>query len=249
MLQEAGFQSRLQTGSNGRPSALLHLRMHRTAVLIPLFLVLVIIGLSLWAIAQLQPILAAASWADRSSPSGESFQASALPGNRHKTVLSPVFTPEVRHWETEIYAWSEAFQLDPNLVALVMQIESCGHPNVVSHAGAMGLFQVMPFHFGASEDPLDPQVNATRGLSYLARSLELAQGRIDLALAGYNGGHGVIHRDPSTWPAETLRYVKWGSGIFRDLKHEDGRSPTLEAWLQAGGRSLCGQAASAQASR
>src|SRR5688572_11990822 len=41
-------------------------------------------------------------------------------------TLSTVFTPEVLHWQDKIVAWSAAFNLDPNLAATVMQIESCG---------------------------------------------------------------------------------------------------------------------------
>ena len=40
--------------------------------------------------------------------------------------ISLLFTPEVQYWGEEILAWSETYQLDPNLVATVMQIESCG---------------------------------------------------------------------------------------------------------------------------
>jgi hypothetical protein len=156
--------------------------------------------------------------------------------------ISPVFTPQVRTWSVEISRWAVEFDLDPNLIALVMQIESCGHPRVHSSAGALGLFQVMPFHFTKGEDPLDPQTNARRGLSYLARSLDLSNGQIDLALAGYNGGHGVIDRDPNTWAPETRRYVQWGTGILEDISKGERRSAQLDAWLAAGGVNLCQRA-------
>ena len=157
-------------------------------------------------------------------------------------TISPIFTPQIRTWSAEISHWAVEFGLDPNLIALVMQIESCGHPRVRSSAGALGLFQVMPFHFQEGEDPLDPQTNARRGLSYLARSLDLSDGQIDLALAGYNGGHGVIDRDPNTWAPETRRYVQWGMGIIEDISRGELRSPQLDAWLAAGGANLCRQA-------
>ena len=37
--------------------------------------------------------------------------------------------------------------LDPDIIATIIQIESCGNPAARSTAGAQGLFQVMPFHF------------------------------------------------------------------------------------------------------
>ena len=74
--------------------------------------------------------------------------------------IAPLFTPEVQAWEAQILAWSEKYQLDPNLVATVMQIESCGYIQARSGAGAMGLFQVMPYHFQEGEDPYHPATNA-----------------------------------------------------------------------------------------
>jgi len=160
-------------------------------------------------------------------------------------TLSRAFTPEVQAWAPAIQRWSAAYGLDPNLVATVMQIESCGHPTAVSSAGARGLFQVMPFHFAPGEDPLDPDTNALRGLSYLAGSFDLAQGRLDLALAGYNGGHGVISRPPAAWPTETQRYAYWGTGILADIETGAVTSPRLQQWLEAGGASLCRRAGEA----
>lgn len=154
-----------------------------------------------------------------------------------------LFTPEVRRWSSHIERWATEYGLPPELVATVMQIESCGAPGVHSPAGAAGLFQVMPFHFEENEDPLDVETNAARGLSYLAAGLDLAGGRTDLALAGYNGGHGLIGRDPATWPDQAQRYVRWGSGILNDAAQGRSSSPTLQAWLEAGGAQLCQRAA------
>lgn len=156
--------------------------------------------------------------------------------------LAEIFTPEVLYWRSDILRWAHEYGLDPNLIATVMQIESCGHPEVSSSAGALGLFQVMPFHFGSDEDPLDPETNARRGLAYLARSVDLSAGRPDLALAGYNGGHGQIQRSPTQWPDETQRYVAWGFGILGDIADGKAESVVLQDWLDAGGESLCARA-------
>jgi soluble lytic murein transglycosylase-like protein len=124
----------------------------------------------------------------------------------------------------------------------VMQIESCGDPRAVSWAEAMGLFQVMPYHFTASDNPYDPDTNALRGLDYLRRSFEAAQGDPCLALAGYNGGIGVIQWPESEWARETQRYVYWGSGIFTDALNGAIESQHLQEWLVTNGESLCRQA-------
>ena len=177
--------------------------------------------------------------------SGMRYIVNTLPAfeQSEAQTISPVFTPEVQHWSRKIAAWSAAYQLDPNLVATVMQIESCGMPSAVSSAGAQGLFQVMPFHFTPEENMQDPDTNANRGLAYLALGLARAGGNVGLALAGYNGGHSLIGRDYSLWPAETQRYRYWGTGIYQDAASGQAASPRLQEWLEAGGAGLCARAA------
>ncbi len=169
-------------------------------------------------------------------------QTSQTPASQSQTGnLSPVFTQEVSFWSQSILRWASASTLDPNLVATIMQIESCGNPFARSRAGAMGLFQVMPYHFYTADDPYDPDTNAARGLDYLKRSLAAANQDVRLALAGYNGGIGVISRLEWTWPAETVRYAYWGSGIYTDAVSGATQSSRLNEWLSAGGTGLCNQ--------
>lgn len=156
--------------------------------------------------------------------------------------ISPIFRVEVRHWADSISRWAAAAGVDPNLAATVMQIESCGDPRATSSAGAMGLFQVMPFHFRALENPYDPDTNATRGLAYLARSLAAGNGDPRLALAGYNGGIGVIPRGEWTWSAQTKRYVQYGAPIYEDARSGLSSSVALNQWYERYGVSLCRQA-------
>lgn len=160
-----------------------------------------------------------------------------------RSKIAPLFTPEIQHWGEDITVWSNNWGLDPNLVATVMQIESCGDPRAVSSVGAMGLFQVMPFHFVSGEDPYKPGTNATRGLTFLKQALEARGGDIRLALAGYNGGITGAKRPESAWPDEMIRYVYWGTGIYADAKNGEAHSNRLDEWLGRGGASLCAQAA------
>jgi hypothetical protein len=163
--------------------------------------------------------------------------------------LSPVFTPEVQYWAPYILRWAEQYNIEANILATVIQIESCGDWQVASVAGAQGLFQVMPFHFQEGEDMLDPETNALRGVNYLLGGLELADGHIGLAMAGYNGGWGVIGRGWDGWYNETRRYYIWGSGIYMDALagKSTETSEALQNWLNAGGVRLCQQASMRQA--
>jgi soluble lytic murein transglycosylase-like protein len=155
--------------------------------------------------------------------------------------IAPFFTPEVQFWEDHIMAWSEEYNLDPDLIATVMQIESCGYSRAKSAAGAMGLFQVMPIHFIKKEDPYHPETNAFRGLSYLQKALK-SGGSTRLALAGYNSGITRAKSEEKYWPEETKRYVQWGLGIYQDAKFGKYYSDSLEEWLSKGGAGLCSHA-------
>ncbi len=159
-------------------------------------------------------------------------------------ALAPIFAPEVLHWTPQILQWAADYELDPNLVAIIMQVESCGDPDAVSGAGAQGLFQVMPFHFSAGENMTDPETNARRGLNYFVEGLRYHDGDIGRTFAGYNGGHGTSAKNWSLWPSETQRYYTWTTGIYEDIQAGLNPSPTLEAWMAAGGAGLCQQAAS-----
>jgi soluble lytic murein transglycosylase-like protein len=160
-----------------------------------------------------------------------------LPGN---TSIAPLFTEEVRYWARDIQRWAAEYDLDPNLLATVMQIESCGHPTVNSYAGAQGLFQVMPFHFTAGENQLDPETNAKRGASFLEQCLKnWGNGDPGLALACYNGGPSLTSKPYTAWPNQTQRYFIWGLGIYTDASSNQSTSTTLDLWLNAGGKTLC----------
>ena len=145
--------------------------------------------------------------------------------------IAPLFTQEVDYWSRDISRWADDYNLDPNLIATVMQIESCGHPNVSSYAGAQGLFQVMPYHFATGENTLDPDTNAKRSADVLKQCLTMANGDAALAMACYNGGPSVLRMPYTSWTAETQRYYYWGRGIYGDARSNTSYSDTLQQWL------------------
>lgn len=154
-------------------------------------------------------------------------------------AISPLFTPEVQYWSEDILRWANEHNVDPNAVATIMQIESCGNPQAVSVAGARGLFQVMPFHFSAGEEMADPETNAKRGLNFFNEQLRYTGGDIFLSFAGYNGGYAASGGNYENWPEETKRYYQWAKGIYEDASTGAMSSETLNAWLDAGGRPGC----------
>jgi len=205
-----------------------------------LLLVFVLFGIILFAVLVV-PRLAAA---DAIMASGE--QTTAVSANESAAAsgqISPIFSPEVQHWAPQIVQWASTHNLDPNMVATIMQIESCGDPQAVSSAGAQGLFQVMPFHFASGENGMEPETNARRGMAYFAERLQQTGGDVGKAFAGYNGGHVAAGSSYELWPNETQRYFVWSTGIYEEARAGLSESETLSQWMAAGGANLCRQAA------
>jgi soluble lytic murein transglycosylase-like protein len=101
--------------------------------------------------------------------------------------------------------------LTPDLLRAVVRRESAFRPCAVSHAGAMGLMQLMPAtarSLGVA-DPFDPAENVQAGSRYLRQLLERYGGDLMLALSAYNAGPGRVDRTGGV-PAipETQDYVR-----------------------------------------
>lgn len=85
-------------------------------------------------------------------------------------------------------------ELPPELVLAVIQVESNFDRFAISHAGARGLMQVMPFwleELGRPEDNLfQIRTNIRYGCAILKHYLERERGNLQRALARYNGSLG-----------------------------------------------------------
>ena len=91
---------------------------------------------------------------------------------------------------------SEKYNLEPELVASIIQVESSWHPRAESNAGACGLMQVIPKwnpkpdgSLYTCEELKDPKTNIEAGTRALRRWLDRAKGDKQLALCAYNAGN------------------------------------------------------------
>jgi len=100
--------------------------------------------------------------------------------------------------------------LDRALLAAVAKVESNFNPYAVSPKGACGILQLMPDtakRFGV-KNVFDVTQNVDAGARYLRWLLDRFDGRVELALAGYNAGEGAVARHHGVPPyAETEWYV------------------------------------------
>ena len=101
-----------------------------------------------------------------------------------------------------IYDESQKYDCDPKLVLAVIMVESSFDSKAISHKGARGLMQLLPYVARAMADEVgiewseetiiyDPEVNVRLGLYYLSR-LILDFKDIRIALAAYNFGPTYI---------------------------------------------------------
>ena len=88
------------------------------------------------------------------------------------------------------------YNVDPDLVKAVIQVESAYNSQARSHAGAIGLMQLMPGtaqRFGVKQI-YDPNENVHGGVQYLKFLLTLFNNDLPLAVAAYNAGEGAVQR-------------------------------------------------------
>jgi len=104
------------------------------------------------------------------------------------------------------------YKLDSNLVRIIVEQESSFNPNARSSADAMGLMQMIPStakRFGV-KDPYNPDESLHGGCRYFVWLLRRYNGRLDLALGGYNAGEGAVEKYGNRVPPykETQDYVR-----------------------------------------
>jgi hypothetical protein len=180
-----------------------------------------------------------------------------------KCKVADTFTKEVKYWEADICRWSEEHEMDPDLIATIMQIESCGDDQAVSATGVRGLFQVTGANLDG-ENPFNPNVSMAKGPGkVLLSELKAADNNVRAAMAGYNGGAwarqyvaGDIDRGQFVqklrshrlWRTtskaltkvnEVERYAQWAN-IYYEAK--EGKADTLKIWQDLGGQHLCDRA-------
>ena len=113
-------------------------------------------------------------------------------------------------------------RLEPELLHAVISAESAFNPKAVSHAGAMGLMQLMPAtaaRFGVN-NPFDPVANMRGGARYLRWLLDRFKS-LKLAIAAYNAGEGAVERYGNAIPPfkETQTYVARVLEFYNYYRH------------------------------
>jgi soluble lytic murein transglycosylase-like protein len=102
------------------------------------------------------------------------------------------------------------YDVDPALVAAVVETESSFRTGARSQVGARGLMQLMPRtgRWMGARNLDDPEQNLEAGTKYLKYLQKRFDGNLDKAIAAYNGGEGNVKRYNGVPPfPETQSYV------------------------------------------
>ncbi len=99
-------------------------------------------------------------------------------------------------------------------VKAVIRVESAFNPRALSHAGAMGLMQMMPKTAASMgvKDPYDARQNIFGGTKFLRVLTDRYDGDINLILAAYNAGDRAVARYKGIPYPQTRGYV---SSVYR----------------------------------
>lgn len=130
-----------------------------------------------------------------------------------------------------IHEAAEAQGLDPELGFRLVRAESNFNPRARSHAGALGLTQLMPFTarwldrgMTTPERIMQPDANLAAGFRYLRRLID-KYGDLRLALLAYNRGEGAVDRDLRRGRNPENGYSRRVLGTGLERYRGDGRRP------------------------
>jgi soluble lytic murein transglycosylase-like protein len=133
-----------------------------------------------------------------------------------------------------IHQKAEKYDVDPALVAAVIEQESRFRQRAKSPVGARGLMQLMPRtgRWMGARDLYDPEQNIDAGVKYIKYLETRFNGNLKKTIAAYNAGEGNVMRYKGIPPfRETQHYVK------KVLRNYDKRQKQLENYEQQRGSS------------
>jgi hypothetical protein len=142
-------------------------------------------------------------------------------GERLQTTLDGVFQDA-----------GSRYGLDPALLKAVAAAESDFDPGAVSDKGAVGLMQIMPDTARSlGVDPRDPSQSIFGAAKYLRSLLNMFNGDLRLAVAGYNAGPGAVMKYNGIPPyQETQNYVRHVLDLME--KYESGGPGQVRGLIQ-----------------
>ncbi|MGG5736288.1 MULTISPECIES: lytic transglycosylase domain-containing protein [Bacillus cereus group] len=132
-------------------------------------------------------------------------------GLTNKYNIQKIRSSNEGKYEDIIDRASHTYGIPKTLIQKMIEVESDFNPKTVSHAGAMGLMQLMPANVKEMgiKNPFSPAESIEGGVKELSGYLKKNNGDLVLALASYNAGPGNVRKYGGVPPfKETQGYIK-----------------------------------------
>lgn len=113
---------------------------------------------------------------------GTDWTTPKLPVEQHQK-----FKAMVANWKEWVEEAVLDYQVPESWVWAIMWAESQGDPTAKSPAGALGLMQVMPYHFKPGEEPFNPRTNIRAGVRFMQTIRAKVSDLVRVA-SNYNAG-------------------------------------------------------------
>lgn len=159
-----------------------------------------------------------------------------------------------RNYSGQFSGLEKQYDLPAGLLNSTMMAESGGDDNSLSSAGAQGSFQFMPEtakRFGLT-NPHDKMQSATAAAKYFSYLLQMFNGNVEQAVAGYNWGEGNVLADIRKHGRDWKRYLPNETSVYvpkvvGGLSHGTTQAPAsgvnLHVYNQTGGSIVASAAA------
>ena len=149
--------------------------------------------------------------------------AAAKPVSEPVEVVEAIDPSLSSFWPESIQIWGPLLsqhQVNPDLLAAIMYVESRGQPEAISRAGAVGLMQVMPQSKISDRPPtqelLNPEFNIQWGVRVLEEYTAYFEGDLYQGLAAYYMGPSRAHEEAGRWYADKVLALYARSLLVRE---------------------------------
>ncbi|MEW5693118.1 MAG: lytic transglycosylase domain-containing protein [Candidatus Hydrogenedentota bacterium] len=121
--------------------------------------------------------------------------------DKFKTILNQEVNKKIdetdkKCLEKKIDEVSKKYNVDPNLIKAIIEVESNWNRYAVSHRGAKGLMQLMDITIRelGVKDPFDPEENIEAGTRFFSSLLKMYDNSLEEALSAYNYGPSKVKK-------------------------------------------------------
>lgn len=173
-------------------------------------------------------------------------------------ITIPWIPNTIKQYESQIDASAKKYDIDPNLVAIIMTMESGGYAGADS-GQALGLMQITPttapdIAKKYLKDPVrlydlkNPDTSIEFGTAYLSKLRDIYgeasqsptwDSTVEQVAAAYNGGFGAANaliKGEGLHDEQTVVYSRDAFNMWRE-RHSQS-SPTFDRWKERGGNLL-----------